>query len=93
MQLKRAFFLAAAVVAGGAPSATGGSAVAPVPGGPGGPAWIDSVMARLSLREKAAQMVWPTVLGDYTPGDNFHRRVYSETVTLHNLRSLQRLGI
>lgn len=31
--------------------------------------------------------------GDYTPGDNFHRRVYSETVTLHNLRNLQRLGI
>jgi len=27
-------------------------------------------MAGLSLREKAAQMVWPTVLGDYTSGDS-----------------------
>jgi len=30
---------------------------------------------------------------DYTPNDRFHRRVYSETVTIHNLRNLQRLGI
>jgi prepilin-type N-terminal cleavage/methylation domain-containing protein len=28
-----------------------------------------------------------------TPGDNFHRRVYSTTVTIHNLRNIQRLGI
>jgi beta-N-acetylhexosaminidase len=27
-------------------------------------------MSTLSLREKAAQMVWPTVLGDYTSGDS-----------------------
>ena len=27
--------------------------------------WKDSVLARLTLREKAAQMVWPTELGDY----------------------------
>jgi beta-N-acetylhexosaminidase len=27
-------------------------------------------MSGLSLREKAAQMVWPTVLGDYTSGDS-----------------------
>jgi beta-N-acetylhexosaminidase len=27
-------------------------------------------MATLSLRQKAAQMVWPTVLGDYTSGDS-----------------------
>lgn len=32
--------------------------------------WADSVLAGLTLREKAAQMVWPTVLGDYTPGDS-----------------------
>ena len=32
--------------------------------------WADSVLATLSLREKAAQMVWPTVLGDYTSGDS-----------------------
>ncbi len=36
-------------------------------------AWVDSVQAAIAgmtLREKAAQMVWPTVLGDYTPGDS-----------------------
>lgn len=27
-------------------------------------------MASLTLREKAAQMVWPSVFGDYTPGDS-----------------------
>ena len=32
--------------------------------------WVDSVMSSLSLRDKAAQMVWPTVLGDYTSGDS-----------------------
>jgi beta-N-acetylhexosaminidase len=32
--------------------------------------WVDSVLASLSLREKAAQMVWPTVFGDYSPGDS-----------------------
>jgi beta-N-acetylhexosaminidase len=32
--------------------------------------WADSVLATLTLREKAAQMVWPTVLGDYTAGDS-----------------------
>jgi beta-N-acetylhexosaminidase len=31
--------------------------------------WADSVLATLSLRQKAAQMVWPNLLGDYTPTD------------------------
>jgi type IV pilus assembly protein PilW len=30
---------------------------------------------------------------DHAPADNFHRRVYSTTVPVHNLRHLQRLGI
>lgn len=30
---------------------------------------------------------------DYAPADNFHRRVYSTTVPVHNLRNLQNLGI
>lgn len=33
-------------------------------------AWADSVLRTLTLREKAAQMVWPTVLGDYTSGSS-----------------------
>jgi beta-N-acetylhexosaminidase len=38
-------------------------------------AWADSVLATLSLRDKAAQMVWPWMLGDYTADDdaNFQR--------------------
>ena len=32
--------------------------------------WADSVLATLSLRDKAAQMVWPWVLGDYTSDDD-----------------------
>jgi beta-N-acetylhexosaminidase len=39
-------------------------------------AWADSVLASLSLRDKAAQMVWPWVLGDYTASDDpTYRRV------------------
>src|SRR3954463_8154747 len=29
--------------------------------------WADSVLASLSPRDKAAQLVWPQVFGDYTP--------------------------
>jgi beta-N-acetylhexosaminidase len=36
----------------------------------GGTTWADSVLATLSLRDKAAQMVWPWVLGDYTAADD-----------------------
>lgn len=38
--------------------------------------WADSVLSTLSLRDKAAQMVWPWVLGDYTAADDpTYRRV------------------
>jgi hypothetical protein len=33
-------------------------------------AWTDSVMAAMTLREKAAQIVWPSVYGDYVSGDS-----------------------
>ncbi|HEV7837016.1 MAG TPA: hypothetical protein VGO75_03035, partial [Gemmatimonadaceae bacterium] len=32
--------------------------------------WTDSVLASLTLREKAAQIVWPSVFGDYVSGDS-----------------------
>jgi len=32
--------------------------------------WTDSALASLTLREKAAQIVWPFVLGDYVSGDS-----------------------
>jgi beta-N-acetylhexosaminidase len=55
------------VIAGCAPAAhtatpTGGTGRTPA-----GVPWADSVLATLTLREKAAQMVWPWLLGDYTP--------------------------
>lgn len=31
---------------------------------------MDSVMATMTLREKAAQIVWPSLYADYTPGDS-----------------------
>jgi beta-N-acetylhexosaminidase len=31
--------------------------------------WVDSVLRTMSLREKAAQMVWPNLVGDYVPAD------------------------
>src|SRR5688572_5610850 len=46
---------------------SGSVAVAPSPA----PAdWVDSVLASLSLREKVAQMVWPSVYGDYVSSDS-----------------------
>ncbi len=32
--------------------------------------WTDSVLGSMSLRDKAAQIVWPSVFGDYTSGDS-----------------------
>jgi len=39
-------------------------------GTPEGRKWADSVLRTLSLRDKAAQMVWVWTLGDYTAEDN-----------------------
>ena len=33
-------------------------------------AWADSVLATMPLHDKAAQMIWPWILGDYTASDN-----------------------
>ena len=34
------------------------------------PGWTDSLLSSMTLREKAAQIVWPSVLGDYASGDS-----------------------
>ena len=34
---------------------------------PDGRKWVDSVLASLSSRDRAAQLVWPQVFADYTP--------------------------
>ena len=54
---------------------------------PSAPAdWVDSVLASLTLREKAAQMVWPTVYGDYSPSDS------PQWETLRRLIQEERVG-
>ncbi|MDB4876510.1 MAG: beta-N-acetylhexosaminidase [Gemmatimonadetes bacterium] len=46
-------------------SSTSTSAASPVASRPS--PWVDSVMATLSPRDKAAQLVWPQLFGDYAP--------------------------
>ena len=41
-----------------------------VTGARGAQVWADSVLATLSLRERAAQMVWPNLFGDYVSADS-----------------------
>ena len=55
---------------------TATAASAPAPNPRDDAAWADSVLATLSLRDKAAQMVWPWVLGDYSASDDpTYRRI------------------
>ncbi len=48
-----------------APSTTGGPSPAATTSSRSG--WVDSIMATMSPRDKAAQLVWPQLFGDYTP--------------------------
>ena len=66
------------------PSTDSGSVVATSSRAPAD--WVDSVLASLSLREKAAQMVWPTVYGDYVSGDS------PQWETLRRLIQEERVG-
>ncbi|HZK78709.1 MAG TPA: glycoside hydrolase family 3 N-terminal domain-containing protein [Gemmatimonadaceae bacterium] len=43
--------------------------------------WVDSVMATMTLREKAAQIVWPSLYADYTPGDSPQWRRLTDYIT------------
>ena len=43
-------------------------------------AWVDCLVGALTLREKAAQMVWPRVFGDYTARDDRAWRTALRTV-------------
>lgn len=68
MQKKNLLVIAAAALAACTPAATTPAGGRPAPTNRIG--WADSVLSSLTLREKVAQMVWPTVLGDYTAGDS-----------------------
>jgi beta-N-acetylhexosaminidase len=54
-------------------------------GGPGqsgttASSWTDSVLASMTLREKAAQIVWPSLFGDYVSGDSPQWRRLSQYI-------------
>jgi len=76
MSRRSALALAAALASGCAPVTTGGPAgsqseINQAPPSPAAAAaWADSVLATLTLREKAAQIVWPSVFGDYASGNS-----------------------
>lgn len=55
-------FLAAGCATLSSGTTTGGTATSP--------AWTDSLMRSMTLREKVAQLVWPSVFGDYVSGDS-----------------------
>ena len=44
------------------------------------PAWTDSLMRTMTLRERVAQLVWPSVFGDYVSGDSPQWRRLTEYV-------------
>jgi beta-N-acetylhexosaminidase len=59
------------------PATVGG----PAPSSTRSAAWVDSVLGSMSLREKAAQMVWPNLTGEFTPTDAPQWRRLSSYVT------------
>ena len=61
---------ACSIVRPGSGAGAGAVAERPVRSAATDTAWADSVLATLSLRDKAAQMVWPWLLGDYTATDD-----------------------
>lgn len=50
--------------------------------------WADSVLASLTLREKAAQLVWAFSLGDYVPDDSPAWRQVSSWITNEHIGGL-----
>ena len=67
---KGLFALALVLAAASCQTTSGGLAESGRIGAPTSSRWTDSVLAALTLREKAAQIVWPSVLGDYASGDS-----------------------
>ncbi|HEY1951210.1 MAG TPA: glycoside hydrolase family 3 N-terminal domain-containing protein [Gemmatimonadaceae bacterium] len=65
----RALGLSTLVTAAIGCATAGGTSVSPATSG-GSSRWTDSVLSTMTLREKAAQIVWPSVFGDYVSGDS-----------------------
>ena len=67
---KRILALVSVLAATGCKTATTNPAGSGQLGTATSPRWTESVLASLTLREKAAQIVWPSVYGDYVSGDS-----------------------
>jgi len=65
-----ALLFACARMAPSAPASVASPANAAPRPAPQAASWADSVLAAMSLRERAAQMVWPSVVGDYVATDD-----------------------
>ncbi|HUF31293.1 MAG TPA: glycoside hydrolase family 3 N-terminal domain-containing protein [Gemmatimonadaceae bacterium] len=75
----RFILLAAAVVSAACASAPG---IEP----PASPTtWTESALAAMSLRDKAAQMVWPTVWGDFAASDGAQWQQLERWIREHNV--------
>jgi len=72
--------LALVLLLAGSGCKTAGTNPADVTGGPVSSRWTDSVLASLTLREKAAQIVWPSVYGDFVSGDSPQWRRLSDYI-------------
>jgi beta-N-acetylhexosaminidase len=69
--------LGAVVLILAAACAPRGPSTSPSPSGD----WVDSLMASMSPRDKAAQLVWPQLFGDYTPASSASWRHIDELIT------------
>ena len=61
------FALGACATTGNVPASPAPSPAVSAAPTPRFASWSDSVLSTLSLRDKAAQLVWPMVMGDYAP--------------------------
>lgn len=69
-QRSRALVAALVLASACAPSAANRAPVAATPAPARHSDWADSVLSTMSPRDKAAQLVWPQLFGDYTPASN-----------------------
>ncbi|HWL39349.1 MAG TPA: hypothetical protein VNO75_03850, partial [Gemmatimonadaceae bacterium] len=57
------------------------SAATQSPSPPASERWTDSVLGSLSPRERAAQLVWPSVYGDYVSADSRQWRLLTQYIS------------
>ncbi|MBC7897379.1 MAG: glycoside hydrolase family 3 C-terminal domain-containing protein [Cytophagaceae bacterium] len=86
MKLRSTATFLLAACAGGVPASSAPTSAPTAPrtldaSSPASRAWSDSVMHTLSLRDKAAQLVWPWILGDYVPEGSAEWQRVSRLVT------------